>query len=72
MDFNIHSSNQKWFFSSNLKNSLEGAKNEPIPKDVLFEQIVTPIVNGIVEDVSRFGKGKFQKGFKDFKSEQQY
>ena len=44
---------------------MEGAKNEPIPKDVLFEQIVTPIVNGIVEDVSRFGKGKFQKGFKD-------
>ena len=53
------------FFPSNLKNSLEGAKNEPIPKDVLFEQIVNPIVNGIVEDVSRFGKGKFQKGFKD-------
>ena len=44
---------------------MEGAKDEPIPENILFEQIVNPIVNGIVEDVSRFGKGKFQKGFKD-------
>ena len=50
---------------SNLKHSMEGVKTEPILKEVVLEQIIDPIVNGIVEDVSRFGKGKFQKGFKD-------
>ena len=46
-----------------MKNRIDDKK--PVPNEVVREQIAIPIVEGIVKDVSGFGKGKFREGFED-------